>query len=152
MMNVYRDITFIYIWMIGYHPSSLTLTVVGHFLIEHLVNEIISNRCKNAKKIIEYSFSTKVEFLNSMNLLPNDLYINIKNLNSIRNNMVHTLEANLKSVDFYKSSGQKIIIKTPKSGDLERHYLKMLSQGTLIGLRNYMLSTLKISTDYSFLL
>lgn len=152
MSDVTKDITFVYIMMIGYHPNSLTLVVAGHFLIEYLMNKILSNKCRSANKIIKYSFSTKVEFLNAMNLLPDDLYKNVKKLNQIRNKMVHTLEINLKNkdMDFYKSSGQKIIINKSKSRDPERHYLKMLSLGILTGLRNHMLLVLKISPDFKF--
>lgn len=152
MSDVTKDITFVYIAMIGYRPNSLTLIVVSHFLIEHLMNKIISNKCRGTNKIIKYPFSTKADFLNAMTLLPDDLYKNVKKINQIRNKIVHTLEINLKDkdMDFYKSYGQKIIINKPKSRDPEKHYLKMLSLGILTGLRNHMFLELKISPDCAF--
>lgn len=144
------DPTWVYTSMVGYHPSSLVLALTGHFLVEYLMDKITFARCKNAKKISNYSFSIKLEFLNSMNLLSDDLYKNIKNLNQIRNEIAHTLKVNLKNRNFYKSSGQKIIIKSPRSGDPERFYLKMLSYGILGDLRNYMLLDLKVSPDCAF--
>lgn len=135
-MDITKDPTFVYTEMVGYHPKPLTIVVVGHFLAEYLLSEIISKKCKDPKKIIKYSFLVKVEFLNAMNLLPEDLYNNIRNLNKIRNEIVHSLNINLKDRDFFKSSGEKITIRKPKSGDPERHYLKMLSLGILISLRN----------------
>lgn len=151
-MDIFKDVTFVYIAMIGYRPNSLTVVVVGHFFVEYLLDKIISTKCKSAKKIMNYSFSIKLEFLNSMNLLPDDLYKNVKKLNQIRNKIVHTLEINLKDkdMDFYKSSGQKIIINKPKSRDPEKHYLKMLSLGILTRLRNHMFLELKISPNCVF--
>jgi len=152
MADTTEDVTFVYTAMIGYHPNNLTVVIVGHFLIEYLINKIIFNKCQIANRISKYSFSTKVDFLNAMALLPNDLYKNIKKINKIRNKIVHALEIDLKpkDMDFYKSSGQKIIINKPKSRDPEKHYFKMLLLGTLTGLRNYMLLTLKISPDFKF--
>lgn len=149
-MDVTKDVTWVYTAMVGYHPNTLTVALTGHFLVEYLLDKIIFARCKNAKKISSYSFSTKLEFLNSMNLLSDDLYKNIKNLNRVRNEIAHTLKANLKNRDFYKSSGRKIIIRVPKSGDSEKFYLKMLSLGILTNLRNYILLELKISPDCAF--
>lgn len=150
-MDVTKDVTWVYIAMVGYHPNTFTVVLTGHFLVEYLIDKIIFSRCKNAKKMSDYSFSIKLEFLNSMNLLPDDLYKNVKKLNQIRNKIVHTLEINLKDkdMDFYKSSGQKIIINKPKSRYPERHYLWMLSLGILTGLRNHMFLALKISPDFT---
>lgn len=151
-MDVTKDVIWVYTVMVGYHPNILTVALTGHFLVEYLMDKIISSRCKNAKKMSGYPFSIKLEFLNSMNLLPDDLYKNVKKLNQIRNKIVHTLEINLKDkdMDFYKSSGQKIIINKPKSRDPKKHYLKMLSLGILTGLRNHMFLELKISPDCAF--
>jgi len=149
-MDITKDITFAYTAMIGYRPNTLTIIVIGHFLVEYLMNKIIFAKCKNAKKISSYAFSTKLEFLNSVNLLPDYLYKNIKTLNCARNEIVHTLSSEIKSKDFYKSSGQKIVVKVPKSRDPEKSYLKMLSLGVLTHLRNFMLIELKISPAYRF--
>ncbi len=49
-----------------------------------------------------------------MKLLPEDVYKNIVILNKHRNTMVHTLEVNIDDMFFYKSSGERILIKKPK--------------------------------------
>ena len=149
-MDITKDVTWVYTAMVGYHPNTLTIALTGHFLVEFLMDKIISSGCKNAKKMSDYPFSIKLEFLNSMNLLSDDLYKNIKNLNRIRNEITHTLKISLKNRDFYKVSGQKIVIKIPKLRDPEKFYLEMLSHGILTNLRNYMFLELKISPECTF--
>ncbi|MDD4902142.1 MAG: hypothetical protein PHE24_03320 [Patescibacteria group bacterium] len=147
-MDITEDIIFTYMTMVGYRPSNLMIVVTAHFLVEHFINKIIFAKCKNAKKIIDYSFSTKLELVNAINLLSDDLYKNIKNLNQIRNKIVHTLEINIQNKIFFKSSGQKIIVKVAKSKNPERDYSKLLSLGILNSLRNHMLLILKVSPEY----
>lgn len=143
--DVSQDVGYVYTTMIGYHPNALTLVVVSHFLVEYLLNRIISKKCRNPAKILKYTFSIKLDLLNAMKLLPEDVYNNIIILNKLRNAIVHTLETNIGDMIFYKPQGAKFIIKKFKSGEIERNYLKLLSHGIFISLRNYMLVSLKIS-------
>lgn len=146
-----QDVTYSFVAMIGQHPNEITLVVIGHFLVEHLLNQIILSKCKNPNKIINFTFAIKTEILDSMGLLPDDIYKNISKLNSIRNKVVHTLKANLieKDMVFYKSDGSIITIKIPKNKNPEKFYLQTLIGGVLVPLRNHMLTNLKISPNYS---
>jgi len=144
-----QDVTWAFVVLVGHRPNNLTLVVVGHFLVEHLLDQIILNKCKEPSKIVNYTFSVKMQFLNSMGLLTSDCYKNIVKLNSIRNKLVHTLETGLleKDMVFYKSNGKAVTIK--KTKNVEGFYIKVLVNGILITLRNHMLATLKISPNFS---
>lgn len=144
-----QDVTWAFILLTGHRPNNLTLIIVGHFLIEHLLDQIILNKCKEAHKILNYTFSIKLQILNSMGLLTPDCHKNILKLNSIRNKLVHTLETGLLERDmvFYKSEGKAVTIK--KTKNVEGFYIKVLVNGILVALRNHMLMTLQISPNFS---
>ena len=55
-MDITENITFAYTAMIGYRPNDLTVVVLGHFLVEYLLNKIIKAKCKNAAKMLATRF------------------------------------------------------------------------------------------------
>jgi len=148
-----RDVTWVRIILTGHNANKLTIVVVTHFLVDYLLSKIISSKCRNPNKIINYSFSIKLEILYSMSLLSSDNYKNIKKLNVIRNKIVHALEVNIpeKEMIFYKSNGERVKVGKSKSKDPEKFFLNVLSNGILVNLRNYMLLKLKISPNFSII-
>ncbi len=146
--NIEDDITYHYISRLRHHEDELGLIIKGHLLIEFIINLIIQKRCKSPNVILEdhrtYSFSVKLQLVYSMDLLPKHIYLNIRKVNKIRNQLAHNLELDTDKLDYklFNSSGVEVIVKKPKRNMRypARHYIKMLCFATLSQLRNHFLS------------
>jgi hypothetical protein len=148
MTNITKDITYIYTVMMGYRPNTLTLVVTGHFLIEYLLDKIIDTKCKDSEKFRNYTFSIKLDILNAFNLIPDEVYKNINTINKIRNKLVHTLKVDTPVRNFYTQKNKSITITRKGKPVTENFFIKTLTHGTLVQLRNHMLMTLEISPEY----
>ena len=142
------DITLHYIARLGHHTDELGLIVQGHLLIEYVLNEIIRRSFKQPAKIIEdhraYSFAVKARVIYSSGLLPDHIFRNIQQINSIRNHLAHNLDWDSLKLD-YKFSHEEnertreTETRNPRTGCMvaRRKYIKMLCIGTLGQLRNH---------------
>ena len=76
----------------GHNQHVLVIVIIGHLLTEYLLDKIITAKLKNAKRILEKSFSEKLKFLYP-DWLPLFIYRNMKLLNKTRNDIAHNLGA-----------------------------------------------------------
>lgn len=100
-----KDIRIIFSILTGRNSHIITIVIVGHLLIDYLLDKIIVVKCKNTKTVLGKSFSEKVKVL-FPDWLPLFIYKNIKLLNKTRNDIAH----NLGAVDY------KPIIYIPQGG------------------------------------
>ena len=79
-------------------PIILVLTI--HLYTEFWINKLIELRSPNPKEILDrnYVFAIKLMLVYNMGLIPEQLYLNIKKLNTLRNKYAHNLD-----YDFTKS-------------------------------------------------
>ncbi len=83
VINKYRDIRL--------------LTLILHLHSEKVINQLISNRLKNEKRIFNNrslnTYSCKIDLLDSLGIFKEkETYSNLKTLNKIRNIFVHTID------------------------------------------------------------
>ena len=80
-----KNVTIQYILRIGTKPNEISIVLIGHLLVEYLMNRIIEIKCKGSRQIIEhprdYPFSVKLQIIYSMGLLPDHILNNIAKIN-----------------------------------------------------------------------
>lgn len=151
--DVFKDITFQYILRIGSRPNEISIVLVGHLLLEYLMNTIIEAKCKSPQRITRdsrhYPFSVKLQIIHSMGLLPDHIYMNISKLNRIRNRLAHDLDFDEAEVDmvFFASSGERTTLRPKRRRNPRAFYFKMLALGTLTQLRYHMVVDLRIPLE-----
>jgi hypothetical protein len=69
--------------------------IITNCIFELLVNTIIELKCKNAKAVAKYNYSTKLVLLHEMNLITNCQYTFLDAFRSIRNKAAHGAQFNL---------------------------------------------------------
>lgn len=70
----------------------LTGFVIGHLVIEHLLEEIILGYdIKLRKHFLTLSHSKKINFINSLELIPDNVASCLQSINKIRNKFAHQL-------------------------------------------------------------
>jgi hypothetical protein len=152
--NPLGDIVLEYFLRIRKHDDELGIVLKGHLFMEHLINQIISAKCKSPNKILEdtraYTFSIKTQLLFSMGLLPEPIFRNITKMNTIRNKLAHKLDFNESLIDmrFLNRDGSETIIKPKGRGNPKRFFLRYLCVETLGQLASYAREELKLSTRY----
>lgn len=117
----------------------------GHLLSEYLLDRILEsklgpNSTKNA------SYSGKLYLLEKHHLLPEELLLNLRLLNSFRNRLAHELDVSIGKDEmiFHKPNREILMVKVKKGMYPQRYYLRSLCLGILTGLRNHMLLFLNI--------
>lgn len=82
--------------------------VITHLYVEHALDYLIFRNCINKKRILDdhrtYTFAVKLDLCYEMKLIEIGLYENIRALNVLRNNMVHNLDVDYKSLKLYFTS------------------------------------------------
>ena len=130
----------------GHNQHVLVIVIVGHLLIEYLLDKIIVAKLKNAKRILEKSFSEKTDLLYP-DWLPLFIYKNIKLLNKTRNDIAH----NLGAVDYepiiYMPQGSRKILNISKRKNKEKTYFRELINTILFDLVNYSFHSLNIPNE-----
>ena len=85
-----KDYRILFSILSGHNQHVLVVVIIGHLLIEHLLDKIITTKYKNMKTALRGSFSEKLKHLYPR-WLPLFIYENIKLLNKARNDMAHNL-------------------------------------------------------------
>ncbi len=141
-----KDIRIIFSILTGRNSHILTIVIVGHLLIEHLLYKIIITKFKNTEKAVRKSFAEKIKLLYPT-WLPLFLFKNIKILNEIRNGVAH----NLGVVDYkpviHMPNGELRTLKIPLKKNKSKFYFNELINTILFDLVNYSYYSLSVSAD-----
>jgi len=101
----------------GIHDTRYFIVML-HLYLEFWINKIIEKKCKNADKILEFSFSQKLRILNGFNIVTDELFHDIKKFNDLRNKFVHVLDIQENEIDGtlkqLKNKNVKIALDSPK--------------------------------------
>src|SRR3989344_5263389 len=131
-----KDYRIIFSILTGQNSHILTIIIVGHLLIEYLLDKIITTKLKNTKKVVGKSFSEKIKLLYPT-WLPLFLFKNIKLLNEIRNKVAH----NLGVVDYkpviHMPNGELRTLQIPLKKNRGKFYFNELINTILFDLVNY---------------
>ncbi|MCH7648924.1 MAG: hypothetical protein IIA83_09990 [Thaumarchaeota archaeon] len=102
----------------GIHDTRYFIVML-HLYLEFWMNQIIEKKCKNPDKIKNFNFSPKLKILNSFNIVPDELYHDIKIFNDLRNTFVHDLDIKENKIDEkliqLKNKNAKKVLDSPKS-------------------------------------
>ncbi len=79
--------------------DDLTVVIRGHLLVETFLERLLAQRM-DLKEFEDHdlTFSRKIKMANGLGLL-GDLYLPIKRLNKIRNDLAHNIQMKLQDVD-----------------------------------------------------
>jgi len=69
----------------------IVVVTTAHLLTEYIINTIIEKKCKSPEKLVNYQYAKKVDIIYCMNLLPDYLYEDLRQLNTLRNKFAHDL-------------------------------------------------------------
>ena len=134
--------------------QSRTIVLVGHLVVEYLLNRVILAKCKAPQKILKdsknYPFSVKLQLLYSMGLLPDHIYGNISRLNTYRNQLAHQLVFDESKIDrsYFNRDGELKTMMLRKSVPSQRRFLRMLAYLTVDQLGRHMSGSLGLSRLY----
>ncbi len=128
----------------------LSIVVTGHLFIETFLDAIIEKKFNHSELILEnrgFTFSLKLDTLKVKNYLDDNLYLDIKSLNSLRNKYSHNLLYNIADFDFssflYLDLIYKAIPHNSKEAKFELH---------IFILRRVVVELLyRLTTKYSFI-
>jgi hypothetical protein len=76
------------------------MTILSHLILENMIEEIIRKKVKEPNPILEYSFYNKIKIMYSFGLIPEEMFRNLKLINTIRNNFAHNLKFSLTDFSF----------------------------------------------------
>jgi len=141
-----KDYRILFSILSGHNQHVLVVVIIGHLLIEHLLDKIITTKYKNMKTALRGSFSEKLKHLYPR-WLPLFIYENIKLLNKARNDMAHNLGTSDHEPIIYMPKGEKKILNMPKRKNKEKFYFRYLINTILFDLVNYSYYSLNISAD-----
>lgn len=141
-----KDSRILFSILSGHNQHVLVIVIVGHLLIEYLLDRIITVKCQNTKTALKKSFSGKVKLLYP-DWLPLFIYKNIKLLNETRNDIAHNLGTSDHEPVIYISKGKKKILNIPRRKNKEKFYFRHLINMVLFDLVNYSYYSLNISAD-----
>jgi hypothetical protein len=149
--EISKDVRFQYIMRVEKKSTDIPTVLIGHLLLEYLMNRIIEKKCKSPKKIIEhprdYPFSVKLQIIYSMELLPDHIFNNIAKINKIRNGLAHNLDFHETDRIIFEPSGKSICPKPRGRGNPRTFYFKTLVYKTLDQLREHMTTSLRIPVE-----
>ena len=69
----------------------IIFVTTAHLLTEYIVNIIIQQKCGSPEKLTNFQYSKKLDVLYCMGLLPDYLYEDLRQLNTLRNKFAHNL-------------------------------------------------------------
>lgn len=130
----------------GRSAHIVTIIIVGHLLIEYLLDKLITAKLKNKKDNLKKSFSQKIEHLYPT-WLPLFIYKNIKLLNRSRNDIAHNFGAINYEPIIYMPQGSRKILNIPKRKNKEKFYFRELINTILFDLVNYSFHSLNIPNE-----
>ncbi|NQT23305.1 MAG: hypothetical protein HQ579_07730 [Candidatus Omnitrophica bacterium] len=83
-----------------YNVDPMTIILKTHLRVESYLDRILFLLLPKPKKILEKTFTLKVDFIESLNVLPGEAIIKkIRTLNTIRNKFAHNLNKKLTTKD-----------------------------------------------------
>ena len=130
----------------GKHADSLTIILKGHLIVEYLLDKIISDKFNKPDRILKYSFHKKLEILYSLGFIPKYLFLNIENLNNIRNKYSHDFRYALHIKEFKVYDINKKLLESKK---LKKYSMRSNTKSfcvlIILQLRNHLLEKLKIN-------
>ena len=141
-----KDSRILFSILTGRSSHTLTIVIIGHLLIEYLLDRIIIVKLKSQNRILKENFSKKLRLLYP-DWLPQFIYNNIKLLNKARNDIAHNLGISDHEPIIYIPKGEKRIINIPKRKNKEKFYFKHLINTILLDLVNYSYYSLNITSD-----
>ncbi len=144
-MDIFEDITTHFVLRTRRSDDEVAITLKGHLLTEYLLNRILESRF-DPNKTKNLTYSRKLSLLEKHHLLPDELLLNLRLLNSLRNRLAHELDVSIgkEEMVFYKPNREVLKVKVKKGMYPQRYYLRSLCHGILTGLRNHMLLFLKV--------
>lgn len=146
-MNIFEDIITHFVLRASRFDDEASIALKGHLLSEFLLNRIIESKL-GQNKIKNMTYSMKLCLLEKHHLLPEEMMLNLRLLNSFRNRLMHELDVSIskKEMIFYKPNKEIFKVRVKKGRYPQRYYLRSLCHGILTGLRNHMLIFLKIDS------
>ncbi len=128
-----------------------------HLYTEYWINSLIRGFSSNANEILEdtrsYTYAVKLNFTYNMNLIPRELFENLKKLNKYRNKYAHDIDyelfkarpslydPNSKTLKTYTEQHARIINGDPKE---KAEVFKDMTRVTFVWLTNICIEKLKI--------
>ncbi|KAB2940620.1 MAG: hypothetical protein MPEBLZ_00085 [Candidatus Methanoperedens nitroreducens] len=79
------------------------LILLSHLYFENFINEIIRKRLNSSSKILDMSFSTKLEILRATKIFDDFYYSELRFINNLRNMYAHNLYFDVLNYNFDKS-------------------------------------------------
>jgi len=145
-MDIFEDARFQFLLRTKMHDDELSIGLKGHLVSEYLLNRIIDEKVKNPEKKKDTTYSQKLSLMKTNSLLPPEILMNLRLLNSFRNRLAHELDVSIEDSEmvFYSTDHGRAIIKPKKGRYPERYYLRLLTHGVLTQLINHMLLELKV--------
>ncbi|HRQ23230.1 MAG TPA: hypothetical protein PLF42_07355 [Anaerolineales bacterium] len=131
-----------------------TIVLVGHLIVENLINRVIRAKCKAPKTILGdvrvYTFAVKLQIIYAMGLLPEGIYKNIVRINKLRNKYAHNIEFDIDpnsmliNVDGKDLSFFDTVATPKKKKNINKEYIDFLCYITLLYLSDHLI---KIGVD-----
>ena len=130
----------------GRNQHILTIVIIGHLLVEHLIDKIIIAKFEKTNQILKKRFSEKIDLLYP-NWLPQSLYKNIKLLNKARNELAHSLGVDHHEFIIYMHHCDVKTLKIPSKKNKEKFYFRELINTILFDLVNDSFYSLNIPNE-----
>ena len=145
-MDIFEDARFQFLLRTKMNDDELSIGLKGNLVTEYLLNRIIDEKVKNPEKKKVTTYSQKLSLMKTNSLLPPEILMNLRLLNSLRNKLAHKLDVSIEDNEmvFYSTDYGRAIIKPKKGQYPERYYLRLLTHGVLTQLINHMLLALKV--------
>ena len=145
-MDIFELMTGQLVLRARHHDDEASITLKGHLLSEYLIDRIIEERVKEAKKYRHTTYSGKLRLMEKQCLLPDEILKNLRLLNNFRNKMAHELDVTIDDSEmvFFKPDQEVFRVKPKRGRYPQRSYLRLLSHGVLSQLTNHMLLHLKV--------
>lgn len=84
------------------------LILLSHLYFENYINEILKKRLGHSSKMLDLSFSIKLEILHASKIISDDFfYTELRFINKLRNNYAHNLYFDILDYNFDKSPAIK---------------------------------------------
>lgn len=103
-IDIWNDLSMGYMLSIRNGEDELGLIIKGHLLIEYALNQLIQLNVKNPNVFFKdnrlNAFSTKLNLIDSLGLLPRFIIQNISTINKIRNHYAHNLNVSTLKLTF----------------------------------------------------
>jgi len=97
--------------------------ILSHLFFENMMEEIINNKFPKPEKVLDNTFSKKLDILYSLDYISNENYQTLKLINNIRNNFAHDLRYDIGKFQIERFPGLKKVklINYKRQKDKEKY-------------------------------